>query len=358
MRIGLLTVYYSNYGSYYQAASLAKQLEALGHDCEIVNASIRGKHSINFLLGKYGDQILPNAFTSLVAKKVSAFRTYRAMKPELSRMKIGPLIFSARQLAKRYDCVIVGSDELWSATSTAMYFIPAYFGLGVACPHITYGTSAVTLQDPPAQMEEKMQTGIRSFTAISVRDPETQAWVRKWTGETVPMVLDPTLLYPYFGSNGRGGNGIMVYGQHYTPEHVRLIRRYADEHGMKIHALCWNHEWCDDFVDVDSAQKLQDAFSSADFCAVSTFHGTVFSLLNRRPFAAFAAPARTLKIRRLLESLGMEDCLWEEHCQDPLRFKSDYATFDTNVNQRRTESLAYLQDALHKAEHLCKKKEF
>lgn len=357
MKIGLLTVYYSNYGSYYQAASLAKQLEALGHDCEIVNASIRGRRSINFLLGEFGDKLLPAAVTDQVARRVTAFRTYRAMKPELRSLKISPLLFSARQLSARYDCVIVGSDELWSATSPVMYFIPPYFGLGVRCPHITYGTSAVTLQDPPPQMEEKMARGVRSFAAVSVRDPETRAWVKKWTGKTVPMVLDPTLLYPYFGSEGRGGNGIVVYGQDYAPEHVALIRRYAEEHRMKIHALCWAHDWCDDFVEIDSARALQQAFAAADFCAVSTFHGTVFSLLNRRPFAAFAAPARTRKIRRLLESLGMEACLWEEGCRDPLCFRSDYTTFDTNVNQRRAESLAYLQEALHKAEQLSDQKE-
>ena len=100
MKIGLLTVYYSNYGSYYQAASLAKQLEALGHDCEIVNASIRGKHAINFLLGAAGEHVLPKAVTDQVAKRVTAFRTYHAMRPELDALKIGPLVFSAKAHAK------------------------------------------------------------------------------------------------------------------------------------------------------------------------------------------------------------------------------------------------------------------
>lgn len=162
MKIGLLTVYYSNYGSYYQAASLAKQLEALGHDCEIVNASIRGKHAINFLLGAAGEHVLPKAVTDQVAKRVTAFRTYHAMRPELDALKIGPLVFSAKALAKRYDCVIVGSDELWSATSPVMYFIPSYFGIGVQCPHITYSTSAVTLQNPSAELEAQMQAGVKS----------------------------------------------------------------------------------------------------------------------------------------------------------------------------------------------------
>lgn len=355
MKIGLLTVYYSNYGSYYQAASLAKQLEALGHDCEIVNASIRGKHAINFLLGAAGEHVLPKAITDQVAKRVTAFRTYHAMRPELDALKIGPLVFSAKALAKRYDCVIVGSDELWSATSPVMYFIPSYFGIGVQCPHITYSTSAVTLQNPSAELEAQMQAGVKSFAAISVRDPETQAWVKKWTGSTPPITLDPTLLYPYFGSKGIGGNGIVVYGEHYLPQHVELIRNFAKKQNMKLHALCWQHDWCDDFTEVTSAKDLQNAFAQSDFSMVSTFHGTVFSLLNRRPFAAFAAPGRTEKVTRLLEGLGMQDCFWPETSRDEISFRSSYEVFDKNVTAEREKSLAYLQYALQKAEALKKK---
>lgn len=34
MKIGLMTVYYPNYGSYFQAIALKEQLEEMGHDAE------------------------------------------------------------------------------------------------------------------------------------------------------------------------------------------------------------------------------------------------------------------------------------------------------------------------------------
>lgn len=347
MKIGLLTVYYANYGSYYQAASLAKQLEALGHECEIVNASVRGKYAWKFLLGVLGERFLPESITKIAADRISAFRTYHSLRPELSRMRISPLIFSAKELSKRYDCILVGSDELWSSTNPIMQFIPVYFGIGITCPCISYATSAVTLKDPPAEIEQKMEAGIKSFSYISVRDTETMQWVKKWTGKEPPIVLDPTLLFPYFGSQGEGGNGIVVYGEHYAKQHVELIKNFARKHKLLIHALCWNHPWCDDFVDVSSAQDLQKQFAKADFCMVSTFHGTVFSLLNHRPFASFAAPARKEKVARLLETVGMLECYWSESNVDEISFKGDYERFEKRMEVQRARSLQCLKDALH-----------
>lgn len=56
MKIGLMTVYYPNYGSYFQAIALKEQLEEMGHDCELINATVRGKYIIKFCLGVLGKQ--------------------------------------------------------------------------------------------------------------------------------------------------------------------------------------------------------------------------------------------------------------------------------------------------------------
>lgn len=346
MKIGLLTVYYSNYGSYFQAVATAKQLEKMGHECEFIHPSIRGKYCGNYLIGEVGEHILPKFITDQVAKHNVAFRTYHAMRKELDQLNTSRWAFSAKKFHKRYDCVLVGSDILWSATGIYMHFIPAYFGLGVKCPIISYGTSAMTLSNPPESMEAKIIQGMKSFSAISVRDEETQRWVKKWTGKDVPIVIDPTLLNPYFGSMGAGGNGVMVYGEHFSKEHIHIIQQFAKEQGYMLHALCWKHDWCDDFIEVNSAQGLQNAFDQADFCITSTFHGTIFSLLHHRPFAAFAAPLRTEKVQRLLADFGLQDCFWEEKRLDKIQSNVEYSVFDATLEDKRKESLKYLQQAI------------
>lgn len=354
MKIGLLTVYYSNYGSYFQAVALAKQLEAMGHSYELIHPSIRGKYCGNYLIGEVGEHILPRCITDRVAQKNVAFRTYHAMRRDLDQLQISPWLFSPKSFPKRYDCILVGSDILWSATGIYMHFIPAYFGLGISCPVINYGTSAMTLQNPPATMEAQIEQGIRSFAALSARDSETQAWVKKWSGKNVPIVIDPTLLNPYFGSSGKGGAGVMVYGEHFAPENIQQIRTFAAEHHYPLHALCWQHDWCDDFIDVHSANDLQQSFASADFCVTSTFHGTIFSLLQHRPFAAFEAPLRTSKVRRLLIDFDLENCFWDHKRTDPIFSHVNYESFDALLAAKRKSSLAYLEQALQAAEKACR----
>ena len=350
MKIGLLTVYYANYGSFYQAASLARQLRMMGHECEIINASIRGKYSIKYLMGVMGDMILPECIVRRIANRVIPLKTYRALKPSFRKEGVGGIVFSAKQLNKRYDCIIVGSDELWSSTLSIMHYIPVYFGAGLNIPHISFSTSAVSLHCPDSRIESEMCTNINTFSALSVRDIETQQWIQKWTGKIVPITLDPTLMNPFFGSEGRGGGGLIVYGEHFQEEHIRLIRSYAKRHNMRIHALCWPLDWCDDFIDVISPEQLQKVFSDADFCAVSTFHGTVFSLLHKRPFAAFCAPNRTTKIKNLLKQVGMTQCFWDECRTQDIEFKGDYDFFNSAITLQRKESLSYLENALSNVE--------
>ncbi|MCR5485730.1 MAG: polysaccharide pyruvyl transferase family protein [Clostridiales bacterium] len=346
MKIGLLTVFYANYGSYYQAVALQKQLEQLGHECQIINASIRGKVATKFLLGVLGEKYLPNKVLDLIDKKNIPFKTYRAIKNALQDDAIGPIVFKAKKLNKTYDCIIVGSDELWSATLDIMHYIPVYFGKDIRVPHMAYSTSAISLKDPPPEMESEMRKGINTFSAISVRDSETQQWIKKWTGKEVPITLDPTLLFPFFEREKRSGGGIIVYGEHFEEKHIDLIKKYAEKNHYPIHSVCWPLKWCDDFIDAQSPQALLDLFNSADFCVVSTFHGTIFSLLNHQNFAAFCAPKRTNKIKGLLSQLEMGSCFWDENRDDEIEFSGDYSVFEKNIQVLRDRSLEYLTDAL------------
>ena len=43
-------------------------------------------------------------------------------------------------------------------------------------------------------MEEELQSYLKSFSHLSVRERQGQTIIRDLTGQTVPVVLDPTLL--------------------------------------------------------------------------------------------------------------------------------------------------------------------
>ena len=68
MKIGLLTVYSFNYGSYFQAVALQKQIEALGHDCELINEQFKRNEWKNLQLLYSFDEKVPSIFKPLISK--------------------------------------------------------------------------------------------------------------------------------------------------------------------------------------------------------------------------------------------------------------------------------------------------
>ena len=352
MKVGVITVYYANYGSYYQAEALCDAVRKLGHECELVNTSIRGWKLYKYYIGKFVDSIAPDAWMEKVAAKVNAFNIYRSLKEDVKKLQISPASFSMKKLAKRYDCIIVGSDILWAVTNPCMKFVPAYFGEGIACPHITYATSALTLDNPSPKVEKRMIEGLSGFTRLSARDDFTCNYVRQKTGKDCELVLDPTLLNPYFGSSGEGKGGyILVYGEHFTLEQIDAVKKFSRQTGWRTKAVSWHQDWCDEFENVNSGAELQMLYSKSEYCMSSTFHGTIFAVLNHRQFTSFPAPGRTEKICFVLSQLGLEKRIYTLENKNCIDMKIDYNCVDRQLAEWQGKSFDYLENALQECQN-------
>src|SRR5574344_142736 len=165
--IGLLTVYFADYGSYYQATALYKVIEKLGYKCELINENIRYKKSPKIIIIKHFLKICPKS----IAKKLlsfipSAANTYRVLQNDLKNFSVSKKYFNRFQ---DYGCVVIGSDELWAFTNPKVKYFKENFGIGIEKPHITYAVSAASLkQNINKKRRTIIKNGIKSFSAISV----------------------------------------------------------------------------------------------------------------------------------------------------------------------------------------------
>lgn len=351
MKIGIITVYYANYGSYYQAEALCDAIRKLGHECELVNTSIRGWKLYKYYAGKLVDSIMPDAWMNKIADINNEFNIYRSLKNDVKKLKISPASFSMKKLSKRYDCVIIGSDILWAVTNPCMKFIPAYFGEGIDCPHFSYATSALTLNNPKKEVEKRMLDGLKNFTMLSVRDDFTRDYIKNNIGCDCELTLDPTLLNPYFGSSGEGGGGyILVYGEHFTAEQIKVIKGYSKKMDWKLKAVSWHQNWCDEFCNVKSGAELQKLYAQSEYCMSSTFHGTIFAVLNHRQFTAFPAPGRTEKIRFVLGQIGLENRVFSEENKNCVNLEVNYKDADQKLALWQEQSYRYLKEALQRCD--------
>ena len=60
-KIAVLTTYFANFGSYFQATALQRQIEKLGYECELINERARLFKSYKMLISVCLTPFLPHA---------------------------------------------------------------------------------------------------------------------------------------------------------------------------------------------------------------------------------------------------------------------------------------------------------
>lgn len=347
MKIGLLTTYSFNYGSYFQATSLLNKLNDMGNECELINERFKEKKWINLRLLYAFHFFTPKPIRKLLGELLPQYNTFLCLQKDILKLPQSPIkIRDMESLSKCYDCIVLGSDELWSASPRSIRYTEEYFGYGMTKPHITYAPSGTLFDLNNVDLCDRASKGMKTFQNIAVRDVYTQEIVRKLTGREACLVLDPTLLNPYFIKNTEEHHGgyVLLYGSDYSEEQQRHIKRMAIDHNWRIVALGWPQKWANEFYSPSSAEEFQEIFEYAEYCVPSTFHGTIFSILHEKQFVTMLSPLRGRKVTMLLQQLGLENRLWSQSCN--MDEEINYCRVNELLQRLRRESEQYLTDAL------------
>ena len=350
MKIGLLTYYYNNYGSYYQALALQKQIEALGHECEIIHTSIRGvKNVITFYAGILVEKVLPSWICRKISMRRSDFDVYCTLKNDMKKMKVSKLNTSMKRVSKKYDCIIVGGDTLWCVEECGDFLI--YFGKDMMCPHISVGTCGITLDNGHQANREKLVNGLRSFEYLSGRDRNTCKWVKENVHKECKQLIDAALLNPFYANtNEKEKPYILVYAQNVSENHKKIICNLASKENLEVYCVAWNQPWCDKYLHPLSGAEFQSLFGKSRYCFVSTYHGIIFSAVHNKQFWALEVDAnrmdRKLNMHEVLYQLNLENCLLKENVDEIGEYRIDYSLVNKRLETWRNEEIKWLSTAL------------
>ncbi len=348
--VGILTVYSFNYGSFFQAASLYDKVKALGYDCEFINERFKRRQWGNLALLYGFHDFLPGTIQNLLSRKLPQYLTYLRLRKDVGEYRESdPDIINIERITQNYDLVLLGADELWSANTKSIRYTPEYFGYHISVPHCSYATCGSLFDTENEDLYGKAETGIRSFERVAVRDRYTAEFVGKMRQEDIPVVLDPTLLNPFFikeYDTEPGLRYVLLYGSEYSDDQMNFIKDTARRLNAEIYAMGWPQEFADRFLDPESADEFQRCFAGALFCFPSTFHGTVFSILHHKQFITMGNELRGVKIKDLLEQLDLSDRIFRN---DTIEYgRIDYETVDNTLERLRRSSEAYLKEILEK----------
>ena len=369
MKIAILTLdLQTNFGGILQAYALQTVLERMGH--EVVH--LQAKHSrlhnpvvmplvwCKRLYRKYfqGDRQLPifeNPY------KWAGKNTDRFISSNLNCRFLAPEEWN-EGLAREYDVIVVGSDQVWrpNYTSDVTRFFTAFLGHSDIC-RIAYAASfGVAVNEFSDEQIACGREYLKLFSAISVREESGIRLCKELFDVQACQVLDPTLLlrredYQCFASTAPQSPGnLMVYVLDRTEEKDAFIAEFAEKRGLvPFYAnskteIPWN-------VDIPIGERKQPplenwlrGFADAEFVLTDSFHACVFSILFHKPFGVFVNPERGLsRIESLLQPLGVMDrCITDAPVD--LDRSIDWKFIDNVLMQKTESSLDFLKQGLNR----------
>ena len=372
MKTGLVTFYHiHHYGAALQAAATERAVETLGHECEIIDYFV---NQDNALFRR------PTGLGSAAADAHTALH-YQALKTRYERFEQfsrDHLRISAhrylsaaelRQAQLPYDAILSGSDQIWNPKIFPNgHFDPVFFGAFSDRRKIAYAPS-FGIPKVPEDMEQELLSYLGAFSHLSVRERQGQAIVTEVTGQTVPVVLDPTLLLTAEQWSAAASRHMVAQGgrQALTPQGYILcycinrpgalapyIQEFARRSGLPVVQLCGIrqkvHPKARCILDAGPAEFLE-LFENAAFVFTNSFHGTVFSTQFRVPFFTAVSPAEladpeSSRTFSLLSRLGLSDRIVGQGSTDALETPVDWDAVEPRLLAARAASLEYLRAAL------------
>lgn len=374
-RIGIITIQKcNNYGADLQAYALGAKLRSLGYDAE--NIDYLFYKNPRHLGGRADKPVLPISLVNRIKEKlfpaVSFLRGFKCCRQRVARIsrfdswfranvKVGQEYRSVKSLydnPPQYDIYMVGSDQVWNPrlySNIKPYFLD-FAPKGARC--VSYASS-FGVSELSGIAFYRYKQWLRRFSHIGLREKSGADIVNAMALDAeVAHVLDPTLLLnsqewlevSIEPNEKPVGKYILLYDLIASQETVAFTCRWARQNGWNVIRIGDGAYGPGEFLWL---------FANAEAVVTNSFHGTVFSILNHRPF--FTVIPRGMsnagRIESLIAKLGLSGRVVHASACDKQSLSGvlDWVGIDSKLNALRKESIDFLERAIsgeaHKTVH-------
>ena len=266
----------------------------------------------------------------------------------------------------QYAAVLVGSDQLWLPSNIEANYYTLNF-VPEDIPKIAFATSFGVSTIPKAQ-RKKAAAFLKRIDSLSTREISGQQIIKELTGRDVPIVCDPTLLFTsdewlYIQKRKRiiTEKYIFCYLLGNNPVHRKFVQELKKRTGYKIVQLKHLDEYIksdelfSDYSPYDiGPSEYLSLIRDSEYVCTDSFHGTVFSILHRKPFFSFKrykednSVSTNSRLHSILSLLNLKNrsITGEENLDDCISRKIDYDTVHKLLTELRDFSKKYLINVL------------
>ena len=349
MKIAVVTVHDSaNFGSFLQAYALKYVLERDGHEVRFVIT--RDKEYVRRLF--YNFTLCGEA----VKHPVKTLGNYIYGRKKYKLFKKEQECFNEIEASEISDCdlAILGSDEIWNV-KVPVFQNPLFYGKNSE-KNIAYAVSAGNALPGDFDGFDHIKECIRKISAPLARDENTADVIEEITGHRPEIVCDPTLLAekdiyirPFENEYINRHKCLMLYMYEPTPATRKIIIDFARKEGLKIVSVGFCYNWCD-YNLLCAPLDFCKALEKAEYVITTTFHGTIYSVINNKKFVSLPISRKTTDI---LERIGAGDAMldFNDLTADSLRdkllgFSLDYSAINENIRSMREASVEKLREQI------------
>jgi hypothetical protein len=338
--VGILTFHHAaNYGAVWQCLSLSQAVQSIGHDVEVIDF----RHPIAEKV--YRSHLLRSRHAPFNLLK--AWRLARDLRQRTILSTTCRTPEDLRNIASRYDAIIVGSDEVWNIEGIRGW-TPAYFLDFVPedIRKISYAASTGHRINPDPHRED-MERLLSHFHAISVRDSTSSLVMESLVDSTPLIAADPTLLAGEI-PNPKRGSHITVYGGLSQPA-KKWLRNVAHKQRLHVVSIGFSNRVGGKIRIAAGLDEWLETIGSAQAVVTTTFHGVLACIVHRRPFWVLPRADKATKVKDFLSEFDLQHrALDPKHlpayldCSDSINFDSLWSALTKQI----TLSKSFLQNSL------------
>ena len=252
------------------------------------------------------------------------------------------------QIAQHSDavCFLAGSDQIWNPRLCN----PAFFlDFADGKKRISYAAS-MGVTEVPAENEALFRRLVNNFDCISVREQECADVIRRYTDREISVHIDPTFLVSadewrtYEETYPIRQPYILLYMLYWDNSCKEKIQELKKKTRLPVYAIAdgLSRVRADRFLfDVGVGEFLW-LIDHAEYVVTSSFHGTAFSIIFNKRFAAVANPSAPSRIHHLVRLLEIPHT---DIAELPDAALPDYDEVNRRICQQRDISLQYLKQA-------------
>ena len=365
MKIGILTfIGVENCGALLQAYALSTKLTELGNEVELINLISNNEYN-----RKNNSALKNKAFLARKIYYLFYSKSIKIRKEKFNdfRNNYLPIIPKEKKIyenelennCEKYDYLVCGSDQIWSQDPKLYDRSDAYFiNFPYKGKRISYAASFGDNLDYVEKIKEHIIPYLKKFNSISVREDEAKEFLEK-NQIKCEVTVDPTMLISKKDwekisiEPAEKEDYILYFSVNSRKYSINIANKLSKQTGLKVielnpHPKSWNSGFKKKYG--IGPREFLGYISRAKYIVTNSFHGTVFSILFKKPFlAAFdEKDGRIIKENRkytLLEKLELQDCITTESKKIDLQIINNinWKKSIKDLDKIKNDSICYLK---------------